>query len=106
MNITPLKKLANHSISKMEAYRQITGQKSPSKRARFVKMRMHIRDQKVISGALNTLFIVPLPLGLIKPFIKRHKDPNVRAFAGSLQGAKGTRIDIQSKDANIHISII
>lgn len=106
MNLTPLKKLHNHTITKEQAYIELTTAKPRYKRARFVKLRIHIKDQKAISTALNTLFVVPLPLGLIRPFIKRHKDENVRAFAGLLDLAKGARIDIQSDEAIIRISII
>lgn len=106
MNLTPLKNLQNHTISKEQAYQEITTPKMGYKKARFIKMRIDIKDQKAISTMLNTLFAVPLPLGLIRPFIKRHKDENVRAFAGMLEFAKGARIDIQSSEANIRISII
>lgn len=106
MRLTPLNQLQAGKISKADAYTQWQLNEQSIKKARFVKLRIYLRDQKAVSVAINTLFMMPFPLALAKPFLRKIKDPQVREIVSYIQYAKGTRIDVQSKDAIIRIAII
>lgn len=106
MRHTPLYQLQAGKITSAEAYRQWQLSEGMLKKARFIKLRIALRDQKVLSGMLNTLFAVPIPLALAKPFIRRIKDPTIREFIHLIDYAKGIKVDVQSKDAAVRVSII
>mgnify|MGYP000338268745 CR=1 FL=1 len=106
MRYPALEDLHSGKITQAEAYTRWHTQQHALKKARFVKLRIFLKDQKAISMGLNTLFALPLPIALAKPFIRRIKDPQIRAMADLIQYAKGTRIDVQSKEAMIRIAII
>lgn len=99
-----LKKLSNQTISPEIAYEKLYPKK-PLKKARFVKIRIQVNDQKVVSGILNTLFILPFPIRILK-IGKRFAPEEMRFSFDYIDYAKGTLIDIDTKDAKIFIKVI
>ena len=106
MRYPALKDLQSGKITRSEAYTRWHTEQHALKKARFIKLRIFLKDQKAISMGLNTLFALPLPIALAKPFIRRIKDPQIRALADLIDYAKGTQIDVQSKEAMIRIAVI
>lgn len=105
MNLRPLKKLHRHAITKEKAYSMLKAERGSLKKARFIKLRMDIAESKGASRVINTLFFAPVPLALIKPFLRFIKDDDARMLVQLISYAKGVRIDVKSKDAHIHIQL-
>ncbi|GEM_PF-3299914 len=106
MSRNVLQKLSDQEITASEAYLRLTAQTLKVPKARFIKLRIWVKDQKAVSVMLNTMFAVPLPLAVIKPFTRRIKDPETRALINAIDYAKGTKIHVDSKEAQIAITII
>lgn len=106
MSRNVLQKLGNQEITASEAYLRLNAQTLKVPKARFIKLRIWVKDQKAVSVMLNTIFAVPLPLAVIKPFTRRIKDPDARALIGLIHYAKGTKIHVDSKEAQVAITVI
>jgi hypothetical protein len=97
-----LEKLSKNELSLPKAYAKISGFKHP---ARFIRIKIK-QDDKTAQRILNTIFFFPLPVRPAFFFLKRMLPREERDFfKDMLVYAKGIRIDIESKDADIHISV-
>lgn len=105
MKNTVLNKLANHEITKEEAYQRLySSAKIKKPKVRFMKLKISIPNQLTLSILLNTLFFFPVPIFLLK--IGKGFIPKEYLFAfDALDYAKGTLINIQSQDAVVYIKL-
>lgn len=85
------------------------------KRASFVKMNIDIKDEPNVSFWLNLLFKIPFPLLLVKLFSGLIADIITRqtGFVVSpkdlktlINASKGLIVDVEAKDATVHIEIV
>ncbi|GEM_PF-578111 len=121
--------LHNGEITAMEAYESLYRSKPPVpfekkhlKRAHFIKMRIHLpKESRRLNLFLKTLFAFPLPISIANLFLRlsMRNDKRRRKFQKHfedtaidtehlpkmLRYARHTRIDIESDDARIRISI-
>lgn len=82
-----------------------------AKRARFVKLKISIPDNKGASAFINTLFLFPIPISFIMFFLKRKlNDPidddipmSIKDFV-EMGAVKGAVIEVLAKDET-HILI-
>lgn len=98
-----LDKLYNNKLSINKAYKKLYLPKSP-KKAHFVKLRIIIPDEKAVSAFVNILFLLPLPLFIVKFFLKRSDRyisddiPIPIKDIVDLIGVKGAFIDVLAND--------
>ncbi|MBN2604395.1 MAG: hypothetical protein JXR62_01070 [Bacilli bacterium] len=110
-----LKKLENNEISCEEALSEIYPEPKtrPGKRAYFIKMKVVVPEEgKGVNRLLKFLFLIPFPmifarlgLRLAKRFVK-DDNIDITEISKMLKYSKNTKIDIDSKDAQVKISII
>jgi hypothetical protein len=110
-----LKKLENNEISSTEALSELYPEPKtrPGKRAFFVKMKIYVPEEgKGVNRLLKFLFLIPFPmifarmgLRFANRFIK-DEDLDLSEISKLLKYSRNTRIDIDSKDAQVNIKVI
>lgn len=105
LNKNVLDQLANHQITPKKAYKKLfLNQPTIKPKVRFMKLRIQIKEQMMLSMFLNVLFFLPFPIFLLK--IGKRFVPKEYLFAfDALDYAKGTIVDIESSEANIYIKL-
>jgi hypothetical protein len=101
-----LDEVYNGTLTVKEAYDAIY---TPTPRkASFFRMQMRIADEKAVSAFVNALFFFPIPVVIVKPFLKKYlKDQNIskEMLNEWLNTLGGTSIDVISEDAKIEIRL-
>lgn len=98
-------------LSIIDAYNQLFDTQRTFKKAQFVVLRMNIREHKVVSLLLNTLFLLPTPIGLAKSILKKidknnQMDEATKTQVMSLLSIKDISLEVKSKEADIYIKTI
>lgn len=102
-----LNKLSKKEISAKDAYEMLYPKiKEPkARKARFVKLRINIPDSKGATYFINVLFALPIPIGLVKLFLRRRMNQvvsdEVPISIGeiiNLAAIKGTFVKVLAKD--------
>ena len=108
MNSAILTNLQENKISIEEAYKEIFGYKSKSRKtnsyrkAHFIKFRVTVPDQKGVNSFLRVLFLFPFPLFLVKIILFFIKSKN---YENKFYLTKDDLMNIIStKNININIS--
>ncbi|MFW5895012.1 MAG: hypothetical protein ACOCU0_03685 [Bacillota bacterium] len=115
-----LKQLHDGDINAYQAYSLLEAKRHrplKAKRARFIKLHVNPEDEsRKVRILLSLLFALPLPLFIARWALDRGlKDKvddqtgetlNVEEFKSLLKYAKGTTIDVFSKDATVNIKIL
>lgn len=88
----------------------------PGKRATFIKLNIHVPDEgKGVNTFLKILFALPIPmifarmgLRLATRFTKDEdmEDVDLKEISRMLKYSKNTRVQVESKDAQVDIRII
>ena len=65
-----LMKLQNNEISVKKAYKLLY-KKKKIKRAKFVKMRIHLKDRPLVTMWLRLLFLLPWPIFIVRRLLKK-----------------------------------
>lgn len=102
-----LKQLQKGKITPYEAYNKIYGIKP--RRARFAKLRIDVQDSPGVSRFLRFLFLLPLPLFFASFAVKKmnEKQDGLDISMRELKRhARGTKIVVESDDANVYIRLI
>ena len=102
-----LRKVSTKELSPSEAFTFLSGK--PKKKARFLYVRIFLKDSILISLLVNTLFLLPFPLVIVKPFIRKvlkeeGLDPNL--YDELIACGKGIKISVKTNDAKIKIKLI
>lgn len=102
-NIEVLNKLYQNKISIKKAYKLLYKERK-AKRSHFVKLRIYIPEEKRVTRFVNFLFLLPIPLFIIKFFLRRSQ----RYVSDSIKipikdivdvfGIKGAVIDVLADD--------
>ena len=103
-----LKQVEANTLKPKEAYQKIYQEKRPIhryRRAHCVKMRIIIPDEKGVTLFLGILFALPVPIFIIRPFLKMAFNKGNQAFAEidikdiyKLMSTKGVSINVRSND--------
>ncbi len=102
-----LNKLSNNEIDYKTAYHLLYPKIKIKKarKARFIKLRIKIPDHKGASFFINLLFLIPIPIGIIKFFLKRKMDkpfnehiPISTKELIEIASSKGTFIEVLASD--------
>ncbi len=106
-----LEKVSNNQITIDDAYSKIYKReikKSKKNRANFIKIKLRIKENPFISFFVNLFMIIPLPVVIAKPFLKKQLTkndmPNV-LYQDAINNAKGFSIKVDSKEAKIRIRL-
>jgi len=110
-----LNKLSNNEISLEDAYKDIykAPKIKPGKKAFFVKMSIKVPEEgKGVNRLLKVLFAIPIPIMFARiglrfagRFIK-DDDFDVKEISQMLKYSRNTRVQVESKDAEINIRIV
>lgn len=120
VNYNPvLKELEKGDIDSQVAYDQlfVPKVKTGGKRAYFVKMKMKVPEEgKGINTMFKVLFMIPFPLIFATTALRMFGAKIMKNIEGvdldigdlieMIKYSKGTKIDIDAKDANIEIKVI
>lgn len=102
-----LKQLQKGEITSYEAYNKIY--KVKPRRARFAKLKIDVQDSPGVSRFLRFLFLLPLPLFFASFAVKKLNEQE-EGFNLSIKElkkyARGTKILVESDEANVHIRIL
>ena len=108
-----LVQLSENKISVKEAYHYIYEKKRKLRKAHFIKFKFHILESKGASTLLFILFLFPIPIVVIKIFMKmlvrhghKYMGDNQISMKDLMQliAVKGIYVDIHAKD-EAHIKI-
>ncbi|MGI6768881.1 MAG: hypothetical protein ACOX43_07375 [Bacilli bacterium] len=102
-----LQKVSTKELSPGEAFSLLYG--DAGKKTRFFYLRIFVKDSIFISLLVNTIFLLPFPLFLVKPIIKKilkEEDLSPELYNRLVASGKGTKILIKTKDAKIKIKLI
>ena len=102
-----LKQVKDKKLSPAEAFTRLYGR--PPKKARFLFLRIRIRDAKLVFFFVNLIFLLPFPLILLRPFAgpimeKNGLDPAL--YKMFIATGKGTKIRVDSKDVKVFLKIL
>ncbi len=102
-----LRKVQTKELSVKQAYKKLY--KQSSKKARFICLRINLKEHFFISLLVRIFFLFPFPLIILKPFISKFLkeegiSPNL--YNQLLESGKGIKINIITKDAKIRIKVI
>lgn len=101
-----LDKLQNREISKKEAYKLLYQEPKQvkTKKAHFIKVRIHVPEERGANLFLKIILVFPIPIFLVKWFIKRRQtlkisdqEVSVEELINLIQ-AKGVSVNVQSHD--------
>jgi hypothetical protein len=106
-----LKQVEANTLKPKEAYQKIYQEKRPVhryRRAHCVKMRIIIPDEKGVTLFLRVLFALPIPILLIRPFLKMAVKKGSQGLGdidmddiSKLISTKGVSINVRSNDGVI-----
>lgn len=105
MNNPVLQNLQSNTITAKEAYKELYVPKKRTflKRAHFVRLKIHVPDDVAANRFLRLIFLLPVPLVLVKIGLRFVKDsgddslPLSKSEIFELISYKGIKVDIQSK---------
>lgn len=109
-----LKQLETNELTTQEAFNKLYLKKPGiRRRATFVKMSLRVPEEgKGINRLFKVLFLIPFPLifariglRISKRFIK-DDDINIDEIINIIKYSKGTKVSVDTKDAQIDIKII
>ncbi len=107
-----LNKVYKGKLSTSEAYNQMFVKPVSYKKAQFVVLRLNIKEHKFMTLLLNTLFLLPTPIGLIKTILRKvatknnEMDDETLAQVTELISVKDIALEVKSEDADIYIKTI
>ncbi|AUD65020.1 hypothetical protein BK011_04755 [Tenericutes bacterium MZ-XQ] len=102
-----LNKLSKNEVSSNDAYQMLypKTKQAKARKARFIKFRINIPDSKGATYFINVLFALPIPIGLVKLFLRgRMNQPVSDQFPISMKevidlaAIKGTFVKVIAKD--------
>jgi len=101
-----LTQLQNQVITPKEAYKELNRETKPAKlhRAHFVKLRIHVPQDKTANRLLRLLFLLPIPLVFVRialRFVKDKGEENQLPFSKQeimdLISYRGIKVSVKSK---------
>jgi len=102
-----LNKLSKNELSSNDAYQMLYPKikEAKARKARFIKFRINIPDSKGATYFINVLFALPIPIGLVKLFLRGRMDqpvsdqvPIAMKDLIDLAAIKGTFVKVIAKD--------
>ena len=114
-----LSKLESNDITPELAYKELYNKKNrikPGKRATFIKLRIHVPNEgKGLNTFLRILFALPIPLVFARWGLKiankhakldENNNMDIEEILYLLKYSKGTKVQVEAKDAIVDIKII
>lgn len=102
-----LEKVANNKISHKDGFNKLYRRRVS--KARFIYLSIYLVNQNFINFFFMILFALPFPISFVKVVPKKvFEKYNItkKDFFEALSMAKGTSVEIMSKEANIFIYIV
>ncbi|MFY9421694.1 MAG: hypothetical protein WBK54_05410 [Bacilli bacterium] len=101
-----LRKVKDKKLTPEKAFERLYG--PPPRKARFLLLRLKIKDEKLLSFFINLLFLFPFPFVFLKPIARlilkeEGLDPDL--YDQLLKAGKGTEIRVKTNDAKILLKI-
>lgn len=95
-----LKELEEQKISPKQAYKRIYKKKriKKLKKGRFVKVIMNFKEHKVLTFIFGCFTLLPLPIGLVKYFLKKRMTEEEKNDLDNVTFYKGMGININAPD--------
>ena len=114
-----LKQIENGELTSQEALNQLYPEKKqkkvkPGKRATFIKLKIHVPEEgKGINTFLKLLFALPIPMIFARMGLRIGKrfakdaagDVDFDEISKLLKYSKNTRVQVDSKDAQVDIRV-
>lgn len=104
MNI--LQKVSSRELSVNDAFSKLYGPKT--RKIRFIFLRIHLSDSKALSLLLNLLFLLPLPLFLVKPIvimIIKKTEYDYLLISELLNTGGGMKVKVITKEEKIYLKL-
>jgi hypothetical protein len=98
-----LKKVESGKLEPSEAMEALYGHRP--KRVNFIFMRIWISESKGISIFLNTLFLLPFPTIIVRPFLKFIKEDQRLLILDAINAGGGIKIEVESSDVKCRIRL-
>lgn len=101
-----LDKLKNKELTSKQAYKALYQEEKirKPKKAHFVKMKVVVPDEKGVSLFLAILFLLPVPMFIIKLILKRRKNIKLADTEFEVEelidliSVKGVKLDVRTHD--------